>query len=1090
MMMLNYEKSSLRRTHLDSRKPLIQTEIQTKLELETEGFLNCDRQILSPPSSSSIASTLSFIQTTNHQTNLTDCLSLSTSPPPPRSPQSHAAQFQPQSPHQLTRSSTTHLPLTYNKSNHPTPSSSQFRRKPNPNSTPQFKSSIPRPTSLRSLTYSTSMTLQPPPRLSSRSNSSNNNTEPLPTNSTSLPIRQRAQSAQSHAPSILNLKPFNQASTRSRPSLITQPNSSTPTLNRSGLSPPPSRFTNARLTSQSFKLNDEPHQDSNLDKSSPSPIRKRTQTLTSIPIPKQTFRTNPTITPQRSRTRLTPSRSTSTSPLPPRTVRSPNPTITSDDDLDVPLRKSLPPRTNSAHSSTNKKSSSKPNSITNTNVQPKSKSTTYLPQTNTEPLRLKSPDSNPLNVEISKNTESSYSAPDIPLQSDPSVLRCQSIPEVTAVNTNRQSILKSSISSVNKIPNHFDLPIDDRRKQALHQIITSMGHESFTNLIDQFKLHELLSQRYLYHTQQQIQSRLAFIQPDLFSPQPELFSSQNFEVNENPTLESKLMLATSPHLNYSPPINQQTSSSKRSGSSSTLGNTFLEKFRTKLNSKNLLGNKARNKKLSGTSSSQLFSPTSSFNQTSSLEKISLSFPRSSTTQEKHQSQILGAQLESMNKSTCVITIGSSLHVLPTLPFMVIEEIYRRGMHTIGILRITGDFNRIDSLMQLFQTCAQPDLSQEDIHTLAGTLKQFLRALPDPIFHPVFFEALWSTCQSSSTDETNPKSIELVSNFLRLLPTRSLSLLIYLISFLSKIPQFPENRIQFDSISLIFGPTIFLSRQIGLPGLGLNSYSASLGEGLLIETKKSRDCLFWLLVRWDEILKCVISNEHQSQKQEFFPKKAGLGSMDDSLIYSSGDENLTQSQKDEEIEQSPKPFTWINLDEVQKTKSIMTDRSSKSTVEFTTSTIHQQLERITPDKVEVFDGPGELSNDGEKKVKLKRNSSLDSNIGSELNMKLNSTTSTNTTNTSTSESETNPKIHPILESPIKLDEPNPSTKINEELIQAFRRIEELENQVIELNESRKEEIKRREAIEVEFERVLGESNRLKEKLESIQTVLGS
>ncbi|EGG06644.1 uncharacterized protein MELLADRAFT_106602 [Melampsora larici-populina 98AG31] len=928
------------------------------------------------------------------------------------------------------------------------------------------------------------MNFAPPPRLSSRGNHDNNNHQHT-TSATSLPIRQRAQSAQSHDPSILNLKPFNQSTPRSRPSFTTQPNSSTSTLNRSALPSPSNRFTSARLNSQSFKLNDEPHQLSTSTSSSPN--RQRTQTLTSIPIPKQTFRSNTAITPQRSRTRLTPSRSTSTSPLPPRNVRSPNPTITSDEEPDIPLRKSL--RTNPNQSSVIKKSSNKSNPITNTNVKSKSKSTTYLPQSNTEPIRLQSFDLNPLNVEKSNHTESTFSSLEKPLRSNSTNLSCKSIPEVINLVTNRESILKNSINSVNELPNHFDLPIDDERKRALQHIMTSLGHESFISLIDQFKLHELLSQRELYHTQQQIQSRLAFIQPDLFSPQPELFRSQNFDSSEHPTSESKLH-TTSSHSNSSAPIHYPTSNNKRSGSSSTPGNNFLEKFRTKLNSKNLLGNKTRNKKLSGTISSQLFSPTSSFNRISSSEKISISVSRSSVTQEKHKSQILGAQLESMNKSTCVITIGSSLHVLPTLPFMVIEEIYRRGMHTIGILRITGDFNRIDSLMQLFQTCTQPDLSQEDIHTLAGTLKQFLRALPDPIFHPIFFEALCTSCQSTN-DETQSKSIELVSNLLKLLPTRSLSLLIYLISFLSKIPQFPENRIQFDSISLIFGPTIFLSRQIGLPGLGLNSYSASLGEGLLIETKKSRDCLFWLLGRWDEILKCLVSNEGLDQKLEFVQKKVELSLSDDSLIYSSGDENPTQTPKDEDVHQSSKPFTWINLNEVEKSQSIKTNRTSNSTVEFTTSTIHQEIQDSSPEDDQGFDDRCKVNKEKEEKVKIKRNSSLDSNDEfepEEVNLKVNPQDSTinQTTTRSSIGSEKNLTLNPTL----PLDLNKSSMKIKLELKLALERIKELENQLSESNEIKEDEIKKRLQIEVEFDRVLMESNGLKDKLKSIQLVLDS
>lgn len=218
-----------------------------------------------------------------------------------------------------------------------------------------------------------------------------------------------------------------------------------------------------------------------------------------------------------------------------------------------------------------------------------------------------------------------------------------------------------------------------------------------------------------------------------------------------------------------------------------------------------------------------------------------------------------------------------------------------GMQTPGLLRITGDFNQIDYLFKLFGTCPssedQPDLSGEDIHTLCGLLKQFLRALPDPLFHPILFDALMSSCVMTEDSSQSPSllkpddhlsdlQIRITVNLFKLLPSRSSSLLIYVISLLAQIPLFPENRIQLDSLATLFGPALLARRTLGLPGLGLSAGVGSrpgsirpavatpnAGHDQSSASRTATEALSWLLRHWTPILNGLLAEDDREAKDD-------------------------------------------------------------------------------------------------------------------------------------------------------------------------------------------------------------------------------
>nr|XP_019045833.1 hypothetical protein I302_06224 [Kwoniella bestiolae CBS 10118]OCF24763.1 hypothetical protein I302_06224 [Kwoniella bestiolae CBS 10118] len=267
-------------------------------------------------------------------------------------------------------------------------------------------------------------------------------------------------------------------------------------------------------------------------------------------------------------------------------------------------------------------------------------------------------------------------------------------------------------------------------------------------------------------------------------------------------------------------------------------------------------------------------------------------------------------------SWCTSLIGGQKHELPLVVFTIVEEIYRRGMSQPGIFRLAGDGIRISHLTKVFNL---PPLygdslaiNQEPIHNLTGLVKRYVRDLPEPILDETLFPAFLAFCVGSDTDNDEesdkeeskentqqsrteeqtskePKDSTLLSDdilklpletrttaaqiLLKLLPPLQFSLFIYLLAFLGQLPLFPDNRLNIESISIIFGPAMCAARGKGISGLGPsvitnsnNTKNVKGGKGTFDPDSvselvaKSQNVLGWLLRHWGGISEKVLEEE--------------------------------------------------------------------------------------------------------------------------------------------------------------------------------------------------------------------------------------
>lgn len=204
----------------------------------------------------------------------------------------------------------------------------------------------------------------------------------------------------------------------------------------------------------------------------------------------------------------------------------------------------------------------------------------------------------------------------------------------------------------------------------------------------------------------------------------------------------------------------------------------------------------------------------------------------------------------------------------------------------GIFRLAGDGTRISHLTKAFNLPPlygdSLSITHEPIHNLTGLVKRYIRDLPEPILDESLFNAFLDFCVDPKDDDISKEHhhdvddtpttstsrplglrVTVAQILLRLLPPLHFSLFIYLLAFLGQLPLFPDNRLNIESISIIFGPAMAAARGRGVAGLGPNSANTKTRPG---ETdadtvselvNSSQAVLSWLLRHWSAISEKVL-----------------------------------------------------------------------------------------------------------------------------------------------------------------------------------------------------------------------------------------
>uniref|UniRef100_A0A8C4DJF9 Rac GTPase-activating protein 1 n=1 Tax=Dicentrarchus labrax TaxID=13489 RepID=A0A8C4DJF9_DICLA len=143
--------------------------------------------------------------------------------------------------------------------------------------------------------------------------------------------------------------------------------------------------------------------------------------------------------------------------------------------------------------------------------------------------------------------------------------------------------------------------------------------------------------------------------------------------------------------------------------------------------------------------------------------------------------------------------------IPVLVIYCIKEIEHRGLHEVGLYRVSGHERMVKELKEkLIRGKTLPPLNKiDDINVITGVLKDFFRKLPEPLltFHlnKAFMEA------AEIQDDGN--SLAMLYQTISELPQPNRDTLACLMIHLQNVSQSVDTKMDVNNLARVFGPTL-------------------------------------------------------------------------------------------------------------------------------------------------------------------------------------------------------------------------------------------------------------------------------------------
>uniref|UniRef100_A0A8B9QYK4 Rac GTPase-activating protein 1 n=1 Tax=Anas platyrhynchos TaxID=8839 RepID=A0A8B9QYK4_ANAPL len=140
-----------------------------------------------------------------------------------------------------------------------------------------------------------------------------------------------------------------------------------------------------------------------------------------------------------------------------------------------------------------------------------------------------------------------------------------------------------------------------------------------------------------------------------------------------------------------------------------------------------------------------------------------------------------------------------------LPLHCVNEIEQRGLHEMGLYRISGCDKTVRELKEKYLRSKNiPLLSKvDDIHAICGLLKDFLRSLKEPLLTFRLNKTFMEAAEISDEDNSIAAMYQAVSE----LPQANRETLAFLMLHLQRVAQSPDTKMDVTNLAKIFGPTI-------------------------------------------------------------------------------------------------------------------------------------------------------------------------------------------------------------------------------------------------------------------------------------------
>ncbi|XP_037535145.1 rac GTPase-activating protein 1-like [Nematolebias whitei] len=144
-------------------------------------------------------------------------------------------------------------------------------------------------------------------------------------------------------------------------------------------------------------------------------------------------------------------------------------------------------------------------------------------------------------------------------------------------------------------------------------------------------------------------------------------------------------------------------------------------------------------------------------------------------------------------------------MIPALVIYCIKEIERRGLHEVGLYRVSGQERMVKDLKEkLIRGKTLPLLNKvEDINVITGVLKDFFRNLPEPLltFH------LNKTFMEAAEIQDDGNCLAMLYQAVSELPPPNRDTLACLMIHLQKVSQSAHTKMDLHNLARVLGPTV-------------------------------------------------------------------------------------------------------------------------------------------------------------------------------------------------------------------------------------------------------------------------------------------
>eukprot|EP01087_Luapelamoeba_hula_P000137 TRINITY_DN10084_c0_g1_i2.p1 TRINITY_DN10084_c0_g1~~TRINITY_DN10084_c0_g1_i2.p1 ORF type:complete len:459 (-),score=42.11 TRINITY_DN10084_c0_g1_i2:72-1448(-) len=143
--------------------------------------------------------------------------------------------------------------------------------------------------------------------------------------------------------------------------------------------------------------------------------------------------------------------------------------------------------------------------------------------------------------------------------------------------------------------------------------------------------------------------------------------------------------------------------------------------------------------------------------------------------------------------------------VPRLVKDLTDHIRQHGLDQAGIFRISPNHSRIELLINKINRGSTVNYDKEDIHTIAGLLKRYLRDIPEPIIPHDCYE---DYSQLYATTKEKTVLVSRLKELMEGVPAYRQKFVLYLCEFVVDVAAFAaHNKMTETNIALIFSPIL-------------------------------------------------------------------------------------------------------------------------------------------------------------------------------------------------------------------------------------------------------------------------------------------